>query len=510
MKKEQIKIIKDKKFLKELAIILIVGFIINALCFCMPLFANAAGEETSNQVIISGTTTLPYYIDQTYGASGISSTGAILTHDINAVYNNIFKGNETFIVNDTYQALGLSSDDSVLFLVSSVHPWSNYFDITFSVLVNPTVIIPVNSSFNWSQNSIQVSAQRGFITYEISRSGSISRYGGITIPTAETTYNILGVPSFFTGNSGWSDYVQVYNYPVIASNISGALYSTNNIAVVAYSGYNVGSPSDFVNSDLINSQIEFIQPAAPTFNLPTIDTSLSVIENIKNLFQWLVSSIGDFFVWIISGLRAFFTNLLTNLRAFINAVITAINNGFSTIIKNFKSLFSVFFNSIINFIDLLKQSQEDFFTFVKNRLTDINTIINGLGQDLAAILSFYNYGLYFIDEYGYFYNQERVTRIINSSDFITSLVSFRSQTSTLINNFSSVPEPDHLSFTLDFSNAYYNFGVCELSFDWILPFRNYIRLFIIGVTVLSMLTNFMEDFPSMFSGGGGHSKNTGK
>lgn len=509
MKKELIKIIKDKKFIKEIVIIIIVGFIINALCFMMPLYVHAAGEESTNEVIISGATTLPYYIDQTYGASGAYGNGAILTHDINAVYNNLFKDNEAFIINDTYQAFGLTSDDSVLFLVNSVQPWSNYFDIQFSVLVNPTVNVPVSSSFNWSQNSIEISAQRGFITYEISRSGSISRYGFVS-PTAQANYNILGIPNFFSGRSDWSDYVQVFNYPVLASNIPGALFSTNNIAVVAYTGYNVGSPSDFVNADLINSQIDFNQPIAPTFTLPTIDTNLSVIENIKNLFQWLVTSIGDFFVWFINGLRSFFTTLLTNLRAFINAVITAINNGFSSVIQNFKTLFSVFFNSIINFIDLLKQSQEDFFTFVKNRLVAINTIINGLGQDLATILSFYDYALYFIDKYGFFYNQERVTRIINNSDFITALTAFRTQASSLTNNFSSVQEPDHLSFTLDFSNAYYNFGVCEFSFDWILPFRNPIRLFIIGVTVLTMLTNFMEDFPAMFSGGGGHSKNTGK
>ena len=505
MKREQTK----NNFIKECLIIIIVGLVVNALCFIMPLYVHAAGEESTNEVIISGTTTLPYYLDQTYGASGRYGDGAILTHDINAVYNNLFKDNEAFIINDTYQAFGLSSDDSVLFLVNSAQPWSNYFDLEFIVFINPVVNIPVSSSFNWSQSSIEISAQRAYITYEVSRSGSISRYGSSS-PSAVSSYNILGVPSFYVGRSDWDDYVQVFNYPVLASNVSGALYSTNNIAVVAYTGYNVGSPSDFVNSDLINSQIDFTQPTAPTFTLPTIDTDLSVIENIKNLFQWLVSSISDFFVWVISGLRGFFNNLLTNLRAFINAVITAINNGFSSVIRNFKTLFSVFFNSVINFIDLLKQSQEDFYTFCKNRLTDISSVLNTLSQGLAKIAGFYDYPLFFIDKYGFFYNQDMVTNIINRSDFISSLTSFKGQASTLVNNFNNVSEPEHLSFTLDFSNAYYNFGVCELSFDWILPFRNPLRLFIVGVTVLSMLTNFMEDFPAMFSGGGGHSKNTGK
>ena len=41
MMKEQKKIFNDKKFLKEIAIILIVGIIINAFCFLMPLVVHA-------------------------------------------------------------------------------------------------------------------------------------------------------------------------------------------------------------------------------------------------------------------------------------------------------------------------------------------------------------------------------------------------------------------------------------------------------------------------------------
>lgn len=474
MKKEQTK----NNFIKDIIIIIIVGIIVNAFCF----FVGSIHSEAATQVNVPW----PYIVDEQ-----------------NAAYNTSIVPYLDGIVESVKDKFDYSSDtDDPFFIVIKDVWWKDtdtsdpywaaecfvYWNVTFDDTLGSNF---TDKSFNFVANSGNV--HRFDIWLDSFRIYSYdNRNNGDFYCLGQPQTSNLSIGTFTP------DYI-IY--------CSQDVYDGNTLVVSQSGNDNV---VDFVESPLITNFDSPVLPSVPTVETPTIDTSLSVIENVKILFSWLGNTIKSFFQWIINVIVALFTSLFTNLKNFINAIITGINNGFSTIIANFKALFSLFFNSITNFIGLLKQSQEDFFTFCKNRLTDISSVLNGLSQGIAKIAGFYDYPLYLIDKYGFFYNQEMVTSLINNSDFISSVAAFKTQASTLVNNFSSVSEPDHLSFTLDFTNAYYNFGVCEFSFDWILPFRNPIRLFVVGVTVLSMLTNFMEDFPSMFSGGGGHSKNTGK
>lgn len=77
MKKELTKIFKDKKFLKEIAIILLVGIIVNALCFLMPLIAHAANLQYFP--ILSGQNDNGLTINQDYVNQRLNN-GAIFIH----------------------------------------------------------------------------------------------------------------------------------------------------------------------------------------------------------------------------------------------------------------------------------------------------------------------------------------------------------------------------------------------------------------------------------------------
>lgn len=475
MKKEQIK----NNFIKDIIIIVIAGIIINAFCFFAGTIHSQAASDQGGR--------LPYNV-----YVGNASDNTFYTDQVSSIIHN-----------NSSVASFLSDANSYIIVPWSKNPSNMYFRIIKNPVFDDTIDI---NTFNYESTSLVVASNSSlYFQMYFYTNGNAPVIAGITQTNTPGNYLILGnnaASSFINDTT-----IRLY-YPVeLSDNI---MKNNDNESILIYGIVYNPTDTEFIDSPLIDNVINPTEPTLPTIEAPNIDTSQSLIDNIKALFQWLGNLFKTLFNWILTGIVNLFTNLLSNIKAFINAVITAINNGFSNIFNNFKSLFSVFFQAVLNFIDFLKQSQEDFYTFCKNRLTDINTVLNGLSQGFAKIAGFYDYPLYFIDKYGFFYDQDRVNTIINNSDFISALTAFRTQASTLSNNFSNVSEPDHLSFTLDFTNAYYNFGVCEFSFDWILPFRNPIRLFVVGVTVLSMLTNFMEDFPAMFSGGGGHSKNTGK
>lgn len=479
MKIELIKIFKDKKYWKETAIVILGGVIINALCFLMGTIHSQAASDQGSR--------LPYNV-----YVGNQTDNTFYTDEVSSIIHS-----NTTISNY------LSDATSYIVVPWSKNPSNMYFRIIKNPVFDDTIDI---NTFNYESTSLVVASNSSiyFQMYFYSN-GNAPVIAGITQTNSPSNYLILGssVTSSFV-----NDTTIKLNYPVELSD--NVMKNNDNETILIYGIVYNPTDTQFTEAPLIDNVVNPSQPTLPTIQAPNIDSSQSLIDNIKALFQWLGNLFSTLINWIVTSIVNLFTNLLTNIKSFINAIITAINNGFSNIFNNFKSLFSVFFQAVLNFYDLLKQSQEDFFTFCKNRLIDISNGINELGQDYATALSFYHYWLSFFDEYGFFYNQNKVNTIINNSDFIQELTTFRTQASTLSNNFSSVQEPQTLSFTLDFSNAYYNFGVCTLSFDWIIPFRNPIRMFVIGVTVLSMLINFMEDFPSMFSGGGGHSKGTGK
>lgn len=160
-----------------------------------------------------------------------------------------------------------------------------------------------------------------------------------------------------------------------------------------------------------------------------------------------------------------------------------------------------------DFINDITDSNTGIIAFLKTQIANIRT---GIASLVDSVISIYNFTVSVGETILHPYDEEQIQIFIEHSTFVSSFRTLSTNLTNFVTNFFDVPEPQTLSFTLDFRTAYYNFGQCEISFDWLNPFKPTIRACLVGMLCLSVLNNLIEDLPSMFSGGGSHSKGTSK
>lgn len=462
------KILKDKKFLKEIAVILIVGIIINALCFLMPLVVHASGSGEA------------YYFPF---ASGYNQ-------------NNI-PVNESFISSKL-------SDKKVKFIRAYSDYSSSYPNrMRYFVLIQDTQDFNIYGVlYNDSNFSLSANSSNGFICQ------SYLDWGDGTDIFLVTDYSDTQALNQFRNISSAIDSNNVY-------------YSRQDLHKNGLSGqdiliYGYDAPpgtTEFQNSALTGHALNNTKPTAPTITAPSIDSNLSVIENVKILFTWLGDTIKALLKWIIDSLADYFDNLVTNIKAFIDAIITAINNGFMNVYNNIQSLFypvitffTAYAKGIQDFIDDLTDSQTGLIPFLKTQIANIRTGIASLVDDVISIKNFLFGVKGFFDTYGVIWNQETWEDALDNSPWLDAVSDNTTTMSQFINGTLNVAEPQELSFTMDFRNAYYNFGLVTWDLSWYQPYKQPVRLAFLSICVLNALVYFFDEAPNFFSGGGSNKK----
>lgn len=463
---------ENKKFIKESLIILFVGILINIACFLMPLVVQAAGSGEA------------YYFPFESGYN----------------QNNI-PVNQSFISSQL-------ADKKVKFIVCYADFSSSYPNrMRYLVLSQDT------TDFN---------------IYGVISSG----YGGSHFSVDANSYNGFVLKSYLDWGDGtdivyqfdYTDGSAIYELRNWASAIdnNNVYYSRQDLHKNGLSGqdiliYGYDAPpgtTEFQNSALTGHALNNSKPTAPTITAPNIDTSLSVIENVKILFTWLGDTIKSLLKWIIDSIADYFDNLVSNIKSFIDSIITAINNGFMNVYNNIQSLFypvitffTAYAKGIQDFIDEITDSQTGIIPFLKTQIANIRTNIASMFDNMVTMQNWLiNMGNAILNPY----DQSQIELFISRSTFVSSFRTLSTNLTSFVTNFFDIAEPQTLTFTLDFSNAYYDFGQCELSFDWLNPYKVPIRACLVGMLCLSVLNNLIEDLPSMFSGGGSHSKGTSK
>lgn len=482
---------KNKEFLKEVIVIIVVGAIVNLACFFMC--------SITGHCATGGDSVLPYMVNT---QDGYSLTQEEYSTIIGILADNNYSLGDNVIIFKTYDFNWYTYNDYIQ--VPSYEVWdlsstdlngsfsSGYSYSTFEFNNNNSYYYPsVPNSYGYS---IQKNAIGGVHWYVSRQTGSANfRLFGSTTPVSVQN-------SYFTGS-------YIPYYPVYCS--TNFYTSGGDIVLSAATPINPGT-SEFTDSPLITGHALPSTPQAPTITAPTIDSSLSVVENIQNLFSWLGTTIKSLLLWVLQNIYDYLDKLIQNLKAFINAVITAINNGFMNVYNNIQSLFYPFISFFTAFAQAMQEDLDDFFdSFIPFIRQQISNAVSGISNLVDSAISIKNFlfGVKgFFDTYGIIWNQETWEETLDNSKWLDAVSDNTTTMSQFINGTLNVAEPQTLSFTFDFRNAYYNFGLVEFNLDWYQPYKHSVRLVFLTIIILNVVLYFIDEAPNWFSGGGSNKK----
>lgn len=439
---------ENKSFLKDILIILIIGIIVNAFCFLIVTIHSKAASDSFN---------LPFIVpteNDTYNESEVNNCldairQAYPDDDLSGNYI-VFKGAETY--------------------------WWDY-STNIPCLTYSFYFIPENTnSSNWGQTGSQITPTfdnftlfsndyidwmlpSGTRIYSCTYRNIGTLYNGVAVNKSSST----GYRRFFSGEvvhieNAKFDFYYYQNYPVYSTT---ALFTNDNFnnqgAFLSVPGSGNLSPGDFTDlpdiDDLLNDITNNYTPHTNN-PPPTYDSSLSDAQNITNAITGHANNINGAINNLGNNIKNWFDNLQDRLTQGFNSVSQNVWNGFKTLMENIKDFFGVKIDFIIEKLE--------YFT-----------------EPLSL---------------------EELTENLNNGAFSSDLLGVFVSVESFKNSFTSGTEPISCSFTLDFSNAYYDFGVCNFSLDWLLPFRPIIRLFLGGLCVYSLIVSIFTSLNTYIGG----------
>ncbi len=238
-------------------------------------------------------------------------------------------------------------------------------------------------------------------------------------------------------------------------------YVTNTEYVLKYNeSINVGDFTDLPGlDDILNNITNTWQPPSSLTghalpSSPTENPNNTPFEEKKQFFDYIADTITQNFGNMGYNLSTWFNGLQQKLTEGFNSVSLNIWNGFKTLMDNIKD----FFGSKLDFII-------DKFDYITKPFD---------GSELANDL--------------------------NNSTFASSVLGLIVSIQGFSETFLSGSEPNSCTFTLDFTNAFYNFGVCTFSLDWLLPIRPIIRLFLGGLCLYSLAVSIFTSLNTYIGG----------
>lgn len=193
----------------------------------------------------------------------------------------------------------------------------------------------------------------------------------------------------------------------------------------------------------------------------------------------LSDSIQDWLSYIGSEINRLGRELSINLENWIEYIGDSINYAIQKLIDNI-------YNFMTNLVDNIK-------SFFQPILESIQEIIDGIKDTIDAIVEKINW---FLEPFS---SQELATNLNNGS-FSSDILGLTSSVTTFGQSLTSGTEPNSCTFTLDFSNSYYDFGVCEFSLDWIIPMRPGIRLILGCLCIYSLIVSIFTSINTYIGG----------
>lgn len=427
--------LENKKFLKEIAIILIVGIIVNTLCFFMGTCYVKA--ESLHE--------FPYYcINDTYN----TSVSPYLNGIVESVKDKWYEqGDDPFVI--VMGEVFWNDDSSDPYWCAECYVfWEVEFDdIPGADYTSRDYLFHSNSSGNAHRFDIWLDTYRIY-SYDNRLSGDFHMLGNYNIHNTDIGTYTYGYPIYVSE-------------PITTQVVGGNLTIIANNELQDPNSNLFGQIANLPPIDDILNGISGSYTPSSNNNFPTYDSSLSIGENLENYIDWLGNSLTNALNNLGNSISNYFNNLTNNLQNWLSSINNNIYNGFKNFNDNLKGFFKPFLDKF------------------KELLTDIK---NGIDYILEPI------------------DLDKLADNLNNGSFSSDLLGVINSVQTFSNSFSQGSEPNTCSFTLDFSNAFYNFGVCTFSLDWLLPIRPIIRLFLGGLCVYSLIVSIFTSLNTYIGG----------
>ena len=426
---------KNKNFIKEVIVIMVVGLIINLFCF---FICSITGHAASTDLPDG---TLPYNIHNYHNINTFTDENVI---------NTIFS--DTDVIN------AIGNNNYIFFPVD--YGYTNNgsrFYVDYRIYVSPSLMYNYDANSNYLDNGVWLTGYQLLYTYRINNDGSFysGQYRGIQ--SSISSYKALG--SVNTGTCSFNGKTITNGYPLA---LGSDIYSSNNFLVFtnASSGINIGEFADLPNLDeLLNNISNTWEPPSTITghalpSSPTENPNNNDFQNRLQMFQYLADTITQNFGNLGYNLKKWFDNIQQKLTDVANSISQNIYNGFKTLMDNIKDFFGPKIDAIIDKINWLFEP----------------------------------------------FSSEELADNLDNGSFSSDILGLTSSVTTFGESLTSGTEPNSCTFTLDFRNSYYNFGVCEFSLDWILPMRPGIRLVIGCFCVYSLIVSIFTSINTYIGG----------
>lgn len=377
-------ILKDKKFLREVAIILIVGIIVNALCFLLPLVVHAETATTQLPYICN---TNPYRneseiasvldaITQAYPDDNLQNIIVFLSSEYVWWDYNTYIPSKTYIV---YNLSGFTYSSSWGTVGSNLTPnasnfdlyGNDYIDVTFDNFVSYTCTQRGNIGTNYN----------GMYVYKTTASSSTRRffssYQPIHISNAKVDFEYLQNYPVYTNISWFTNDNQANAITYLTDGVSDAV---------------IGEFSDLPSLDelLDNISNSFTGGSSGTTNTP--DQNKTDIQNFADFFNNLQSSINSNLNNLGQNIKSWFDNLQKKLTDVANSISTNIWNGFATLMQNIKDFLSPKLDYIIEKFNYITEEPDsnEIIAFIETTsiysdISSINTSVTTFGSSFTGV-----------------------------------------------------------------------------------------------------------------------------
>lgn len=323
-----IQLFKDKKYWREMGILLLFGIIINIACFCMPLVVHA--ETPTNYYPVT---------------SGMNNFSVLSLEQI------FYKCNQIAEYDFTNVNYVVRVDD----ISTPSYPNARSY-----------YILVWDKELNENPFYIEVSSNTYFEFHKVSNTASTFSYrvysfndwrGDLSDTNSAHVYYSSSLNSL---NCYSPLYLQNKDY---IFNVTINLNQPNNtIAPVLQAtseDINIGDYTDLPPLDeILNNLTDTYTPDfSPVY--PNIDTNKTDIENEKSFFDTLSQGITQNFNNLGSNLQKFFNKIQEKLTNVGNAISTNIHNGFATLMQNIRDFFGPKLDKIIELLTRLVNDDEE-------------------------------------------------------------------------------------------------------------------------------------------------------
>ena len=350
---------KDKKWWLDTLKFVGIGIVINAFCFFVCAFTGHCANLQN---------AYPYYINETYSASGTYNGVSVVTDNINDLYDTYFANYQDFIIQDFITRASLSSSDKFIVTVSEVQYWTSVIEVDFYFYVNPVATSSITDSTIFSQTATSINATRYKYRYQYRPSqNDVVYYSSYGSPVTSEFY-IMGSANFQSGRENWGNHFQILQYPLFMVGFDNGFYSANNLPVIAYSGVSIGDFTELPELDsLLDNITNTWEPPSTTTghalpSTPQENTNNTPFQDRLQMFQYLADTITQNFGNLGYNLQNFFNKIQQKLTDVANSISQNIYNGFKTLMDNIRDFFG---SKLDKIIELLSQ-------FTNNATTDFN------------------------------------------------------------------------------------------------------------------------------------------